>query len=74
MPKCPVCGEELMEVGYPDELGFQKYKCPNGCKFETPLSWKIWNAVGVAIFLALLLIGLVISAIVTVARRAFRGV
>mgnify|MGYP000162150678 FL=1 len=45
MPKCPICGLELMEVGYPDEIGYQQYRCPNDCKFTAPLSWKIWNAV-----------------------------
>ena len=49
MPKCPKCGAELLEVGYPDELGFQRYRCPNNCKFETPLSWKIHNAVAIFI-------------------------
>lgn len=47
MPKCPICGAELMEVGYPDELGYQRYRCPNGCRFSTPLSWKVRNALTV---------------------------
>jgi len=55
MPKCPICKSELIPVGYPDELGFQKYRCPNGCKFSTPLSWKIHNAVATVVIVALML-------------------
>lgn len=50
--KCPNCGAELIEVGYPDEIGFQSYRCPNDCKFKPPLSWKIWNAFGYCVWIA----------------------
>ena len=43
MPKCPVCGAELIEVGFPKDF-YQEYRCPNGCEFKPPLSWKIYNA------------------------------
>ena len=37
--KCPICKAELLEVGYPDELGYQKYACPNGCEFWKTRRW-----------------------------------
>ncbi len=66
MPKCPKCGEELIEVGYPDEFGFQEYKCPNGCEIETLLHRKVMNN----IYVALLLISLSILLIFAFLGRA----
>jgi len=68
MPKCPVCGEELIEVGYPKDF-FQEYKCPNGCDFEPPLSWKIQDALGIAICF-LFAIALIILAVLTYVPRS----
>ena len=50
--RCPVCGKELIEVGYPKEF-YREYRCPNGCKFDLPLSWRVRNAIGVAVTLIL---------------------
>jgi len=55
MPKCPVCGAELIEVGYPVDF-FQEYRCPNGCKFKPPISWKVYNTF--ATVLTILLFGI----------------
>jgi len=52
MPKCPVCGAELIEVGYPTDF-YQEYKCPNGCKFKQPVSWKIYNAFATVLIIIL---------------------
>ncbi|HDH45020.1 MAG TPA: hypothetical protein ENG66_06500 [Thermococcus sp.] len=64
MPKCPVCGEELLEVGYPKDF-LQEYRCPNGCRFEAPLSWKIQNAFGVfIIILAIIALAIILTAMI----------
>jgi hypothetical protein len=46
--RCPVCGSELREIGYPKDF-FQYYACPNYCEFETPLSWKVENAIDIIV-------------------------
>ena len=80
MPRCPVCGEELIEVGHPDECGFQAYRCPNDCKFKPPLSWRVWNAVGLAIYVTLMVITLIpmllaegVATVVRVFRRRVKA-
>jgi len=75
-----VCGSKLIEVGYPDEAGFQSYRCPNDCKFEQPLSWKVWNAIGVTILLLLMILAIVFTSPFIIVDKidsaisAFRGV
>jgi len=69
--RCPDCGAELLEVGYPDELGFQKYRCPNGCKFVPPISWKVWNAFGYAIWIVATFSALIILSPFLIARFLF---
>ncbi len=44
--KCVICGSPLHEVGYPDELGYQTYRCENDCAFWETWSWKIRKVVG----------------------------
>jgi len=72
MPKCPICKTDLLEEGYPDELGFQRYRCPNGCKFDTPLSWKVQNAVALTItfvaYLFFLFLALLLSLIIKIKK------
>jgi len=60
MPTCPVCKSELVEVGFPDEIGFQHYKCPNECEFDTPLLWRIQNYILIAGWLVTIAIGLLV--------------
>jgi len=60
--KCPECGAELLEVGYPDEFGFQKYRCLNDCKFKPPISWKVLNALGYCVWITAIVIFLIIFA------------
>jgi len=72
MPKCPICGSNLLEVGWPDELGFRRYRCPNGCEFETPLSWKVSNAVKSIVVVLVLLLGLVMAIAISVVGRLRR--
>ncbi len=69
MLRCPKCGSELLAEGYPDELGFQRYRCPNGCEFGTPLSWRIKNAIGVFFVATLMVLMLFVSLAVSVVRR-----
>lgn len=71
-PKCPKCGSELLPVGYPDETGAQRYKCPNGCNFKPPLSWKIKNAVATVVILLVYLLFTLVAGVVWVARKILR--
>lgn len=68
--RCPSCGAKLLEVGYPDETGFQELRCPNDCKFEAPLSWKLWNAVGFSLYLFILSFTLLITAPLMLVAKA----
>ncbi len=67
--RCPVCGSELVEVGYPDELGFQHYRCPNDCEFEPPLSWKMWNAFGYSVLILISVVFLVLMSPLIIADK-----
>ena len=74
---CPVCRSKLLEVGYPDEFGFQEYRCPNDCEFSPPVSWRIWNAFGYALILLLTVVSLVLLSpfiIASTISSAIRGV
>lgn len=72
---CPVCGNKLVEMGYPDELGFQSYRCPNDCQFEPPFSWKLWNAIGfVILFLFMIICIIAFSPYIFFDRIVSRGV
>jgi len=72
MPRCPVCGENLVEVGYPKDF-FQEYRCPNGCSFETPLSWKIKDRFTIVFAIVVLLIIVVFVRIATTLAKVRRG-
>jgi len=37
---CPICSSELLPVGFPDDLGYQTYRCPNGCEFWNTWRWR----------------------------------
>ena len=58
--RCPVCGAELVKTGYPDELGYQRYRCPNNCEFWKTLRWKArafaGDAVGLIVEVGFLLL------------------
>jgi hypothetical protein len=60
--KCSICGSELQEVGYSDELGYQRYMCRNGCKFWNTLSWRLRVMAGDVTGLFFMLCLLVLSA------------
>ena len=62
--KCPICKAELLEVGYPDELGYQKYACPNGCEF-----WRACELLGALIFAFFFVLTLPIALILRIFGR-----
>ena len=71
--KCPICGSELLEVGYPDELGYQRYCCPNDCEFWKTKQWilraRAYELLGVLVFALFFVLALPLALILRIFGR-----
>jgi len=73
--RCSECGAELRPVGHTKEF-YQRYVCPNGCKFKRPKLWYLEEIFAIPLTLLMILLitpGVIILKVANIVKRLHKS-